>query len=53
MKDFKVVQLKSGGPKMTIEIANTPSVHCVWFDSENNFHEGGFSKLELRLWSKK
>lgn len=38
-----VVQLKSGGPEMTIDGISEDTVHCVWFNDKdehkmNNFH---------------
>jgi uncharacterized protein YodC (DUF2158 family) len=30
-----IVQLKSGGPDMTIKKINVDSVLCVWFDKDN------------------
>lgn len=31
-----VVQLKSGGPKMTVESMDTDGVKCVWFDKNDS-----------------
>lgn len=30
-----VVQLKSGGPKMTVSTLKDGEVWCVWFDKDN------------------
>ncbi len=47
-----VVQLPSGGPKMTVSerytdyskpgLYGVDTVKCVWFDNENKYHEGKF-----------
>ena len=29
-----VVKLKSGSPKMTVELVETDQITCIWFDSE-------------------
>jgi len=34
-----VVELKSGGPKMTIAAIKTDRVFCVWFNQRDQFHE--------------
>jgi uncharacterized protein YodC (DUF2158 family) len=51
MKDFEigdVVQLRSGGPKMTIHsLASDGDVACQWFEG-NEVHEGDFSNKVLR-----
>ncbi len=54
-----VVQLASGGPKMTVAdhytdynkpgLYGTDTVKCVWFDSENNYREGKFP-VESVVW---
>lgn len=42
-----VVQLKSGGPKMTVswidtDVTGDPVVHCSWFDATGNEHTGNW-----------
>lgn len=49
MSDFKigdVVQLKSGGPTMTVQHVGdysprgpNPGLSCVWFEGKKNHHE--------------
>jgi len=59
MEQFKkgdVVQLKSGGPKMTVdEIETTQSgveVICVWYnDKSNSFERKGFSVEALTIYT--
>jgi len=53
--DFKkgeVVQLKSGGPKMSVYFTKdnygSPMVHCRWFDSDNKEHSSDFPPETLR-----
>lgn len=42
-----VVQLKSGGPTMTIEdIDDSGNVKCKWFDKDQTLHTESF-KLEM------
>jgi uncharacterized protein YodC (DUF2158 family) len=53
IKAGDVVQLKSGGPKMTVEkIYQTPSrktmVHCKWFDKDNNIKAESFEPGSLQ-----
>ncbi len=33
-----IVQLKSGGPKMTVSHVEDGFVHCTWFDKEGKVH---------------
>ena len=35
LEEGDVVQLKSGGPKMTVSRLNDGEVWCVWFDKDN------------------
>lgn len=45
-----VVQLKSGGPKMTINDFNgTAFAACVWFDAEDKRQTGVFAIEALKL----
>lgn len=34
-----VVELKSGGPRMTIAAMKHDRAFCVWFNQRENFHE--------------
>jgi uncharacterized protein YodC (DUF2158 family) len=47
-KNGDVVQLKSGGPKMTVNgsMANG-SLHCVWFDKDLNVSNANFFSAAL------
>ncbi len=39
MNDFKIgdlVQLKSGGPVMTVTYLDGDKVHCRWFNKDNS-----------------
>ena len=51
MEDFEigdVVQLRSGGPKMTVHIlVSDGDVVCQWFES-NEVHEENFPKEALK-----
>ena len=38
MKIGDVVQLKSGGPKMTVEAISPMGAKVVWFDTLNSLH---------------
>lgn len=50
MKDFEigdVVQLRSGGPKMTVHgVVSDGDVVCQWFESDE-LHEGNFPNEAL------
>ena len=46
LKVGDVVQLTSGGPKMTVEIAGASRSGCVWFDPQQQLQRGEF-KNEL------
>jgi uncharacterized protein YodC (DUF2158 family) len=59
--DFKVgevVQLKSGGPKMTIGKIGSQSMSgktadeakCSWFDEKNKIQEEWFQLTSLKRW---
>ena len=50
MADFKkgdVVRSKSGGPKMTVNDIKGNSVHCSYFDKDDNPKSGFFEKSSL------
>ena len=36
------VQLKSGGPVMTVQVCSQNLAYCVWFDEESSRKEGSF-----------
>lgn len=44
-----VVMLKSGGPKMTVELNADGKVHCVWFEKavlfRNTFTEAALKSI--------
>ena len=42
-----VVQMKSGGPQMTVELISEDKVHCSWFD-KNTLCEKDFNKEILK-----
>ncbi len=46
-KEADVVQLKSGGPRMTIYEVRDDEVICQWFNKENELQVGGFKKTEV------
>lgn len=52
-KDFKVgdvVQLKSGGPRMTVSFdAGKGTVHVIWFDNDEKVQGEEFLKSILKL----
>lgn len=51
MADFKkgdIVELKSGGPAMTIYEIDKECVYCMWF-KENERDKGGFDPEALKL----
>ena len=43
----EVVQLKSGGPKMTVENIAHGKVFCQWFDENNNLQRNMFAPESL------
>ena len=46
-----VVQLKSGGPTMTVtDVAGTDAVSCVWFDSNNKETSGKYPEAALNIY---
>jgi uncharacterized protein YodC (DUF2158 family) len=53
MPQFKagdVVQLKSGGPQMTVSslLANDRGYRCQWFDSKHELKTGNFMEGEVQ-----
>lgn len=42
-----IVQLKSGGPPMTVEDSNSLGVTCQWFDGSNKLQNGTFNTAML------
>jgi uncharacterized protein YodC (DUF2158 family) len=42
-----VVQLKSGGPVMTVESVEPSGVICTWFDAKNNHQQRRFLEVTL------
>ena len=38
-QDGAVVELKSGGPKMTIAAVKQERAICIWFNQREDFHE--------------
>ena len=51
MADFKpgdVVQLKSGGPLMTVSINAGPAVTCEWFDDRQQVLVRAFGAVSLK-----
>jgi uncharacterized protein YodC (DUF2158 family) len=44
-----IVQLKSGGPHMTVTRSEDESISCTWFDKNQQRHdEGGFPPGALK-----
>ena len=52
MAEFKIgdaVELKTGGPKMTVErLDSNNSVYCQWFDGEHKLRNGSFQAETLK-----
>ena len=49
MDDFKpgdIVQLKSGGPKMTVQDVRPQTIHCQWF-AGSKLEDGHFNKESI------
>lgn len=52
-KEGDVVQLKSGGPQMTVSETNGVGVVlCIWFDSQNKLQEKAFNQSQLAIYQK-
>ena len=48
-KPGDVVQLNSGGPKMTVEaVQSDRTLRCVWFHEDGNQDHGVFAQVALR-----
>ena len=46
----RVVQLKSGGPKMTVEeMEGGSKALCIWFDEKNDLHRKWFDADALEI----
>jgi len=44
------VQLKSGGPRTTVEKIEGDRVTCVWFEGKKKFQRETFALGNLRKW---
>lgn len=44
-----LVQLKSGGPVMTVGWVEHGAAHCNWFDERNELKSASFSVQQLRV----
>ena len=42
-----LVQLKSGGPIMSVQALGRDRVDCMWFDSQGRLHEKSFGVNSL------
>lgn len=48
-----VIELKSGGPKMTVSaISESGVLECTWFNSENMIQTGHFNKALVQIYKK-
>lgn len=43
-----VVILKSGGPRMTVDLIDGEDVQCTWFDDKNALEQRSFKSNLLR-----
>jgi uncharacterized protein YodC (DUF2158 family) len=48
MKVGDLVELKSGGPKMTVSLLDNGEAHCVWFDHDHNERRGKYPEGSLK-----
>ncbi|MFW2349899.1 YodC family protein [Qipengyuania sp.] len=44
-----LVQLKSGGPVMTVAWINREDVGCTWFDEKNELQNSNFRAPQLKV----
>lgn len=44
-----IVQLKSGGPPMTVELVYGENIHCIFFDSAGLRHNEAFVFETLKI----
>ena len=44
-----LVQLKSGGPVMTVAWTNNKDVGCTWFDEKNELQNSNFKTPQLKV----
>jgi len=44
----EVVELKSGGPKMTVNWEEGGEVYCTWFDAKNTVQQKAFTADALK-----
>jgi uncharacterized protein YodC (DUF2158 family) len=51
LKQGDVVQLKSGGPKMTLDTIGYHVGQCSWFDASMNRQKEDFNLCSLMLYS--
>lgn len=49
MKSGDLVQLKSGGPVMTVGWVEHGGAQCNWFDERNELKSAHFATSQLRL----
>jgi uncharacterized protein YodC (DUF2158 family) len=50
MKQGDVVQLKSGGPLMTVQEVKPTAILCSWFDDKHNLKNAAFPEAMLDLY---
>jgi len=43
-----IVELKSGGPPMTVREIESDTVTCIWFDDRHQLQESAFDLLLIR-----